>query len=173
MQIIFGLFPNAAQAQAAVQALLADHTTLQAANIGIVSKSPDGQISFLETAEQRELRRLSTLGRVTGWLLGLAGAVVGAPFTIWQSTTTGDVVATELAIRHDAGFPDEALRHLGEHLHAGSAAVLILTDREASEPIRAALEQFGGTVYQGALPPKLEAELTPSPATDYHHPPPV
>jgi uncharacterized membrane protein len=159
MQIIFGLLPNAAQAQAAVQALLADHSTLQAANIGIVSKGPDGHISFLETAEERELHYLSTLGRVTGWLLGLAGAVVGAPFTIWQSATAGDVVATELAIWHDAGFPDQALRHLGEHLHAGSAAVVILTHQEASEPVMAALEQFGGTVYQGALPPKLEAEL--------------
>ena len=78
MQIILGLFPDAAQAQAATQALFANNTTLQAANIGIVSKDPDGQIDFLETAEERELRHLSTLGRVTGWLLGLAGAVVGA-----------------------------------------------------------------------------------------------
>jgi uncharacterized membrane protein len=165
VQIILGLFPNASQAQAAVQALLAQHTTLQAANIGIVSKGPDGQISFLETAEERELRQLSTLGRVTGWLLGLAGAVVGAPFTIWQSATAGDLAATEVAIRHDAGFPDGALRHLGEHLHAGSAAVVILTHREASGPFMAALEQFGGTVYQGAVPPEIVADLATGSAT--------
>jgi uncharacterized membrane protein len=159
MQIILGLFPDVAQAQAAVQALFANHTALQAANIGIISKDPDGQISFLETAEERELRQLSMLGRVTGWLLGLAGAVVGAPFTIWQSATAGDLVGIEVAIRHDAGFPDQALRHLGEHLHAGSAAVVVLTRRETSGPITATLEQFGGTIYQGALPPEVESEL--------------
>ena len=164
MQIILGLFPDVAQAQAAVQALLANHTTLPAANIGIVSKDPDGQISFLETAEQRELRQLSTLGRVTGWLLGLAGAVVGAPFTIWQSATAGDLVGIEVAIRHDAGFPDQALRHLGEHLHAGSAAVVVLAFREASGPIMATLEQFGGTIYQGTLAPDVEAALATTPA---------
>jgi hypothetical protein len=111
MQVILGLFPDLGQAQAAVQALLANHTTPQTANIGIVSKGPDGQIDFLETAEERELRRLSTLGRVIGWLLGLASAVVGTPFTIWQSATAGDLVATDVAIWHDAGFPDQALRH--------------------------------------------------------------
>src|SRR5262245_39183778 len=157
--MIFGLFSDTAQAQAAVQTLLADHTTLQAANIGIVSRGSDGRIDFLETAEERELRRLSTLGRVTGWLLGLAGALVGAPITISQSSTAGDLVASEVAIRHDAGFPDEALRHVGEHLHAGSAAVVILTRQETSGPIRAALEQLGGTVHQGTLPSEGGAEL--------------
>jgi uncharacterized membrane protein len=155
MHIILGLFPDVEQAQAAVQALLANHTTLQPANIGIVSKDPDGQIDLWETAEERELRDLSTLGRVTGWLLGLAGAVVGAPFTIWQSATAGDLVATDMAIGHDAGFRDDALRHLAKHLHAGSAAVVLLTHREASRPIIATLEQSGGTVYQGALPSEL------------------
>ncbi len=152
MQIILGLFSDVGQAQAAVQALLANHTTLPTANIGIVSKDPDGQINFWETAEERELHDLSALGRVTGWLLGLASAVVGTPFTIWQSATAGDVVATEMAIWHDAGFPDQALRHLAEHLHAGSAAVVVLAGRESSRSIIATLEQSGGTVYQGALP---------------------
>jgi uncharacterized membrane protein len=164
MEMIFGLFPNAAQAQAAMQTLFANHTTLQAANIGIVSRGPDGQIDFLETAEERELRRFSTLGRVTGWLLGFAGALVGAPIMISQSSTAGDLVASEAAIRHDAGFPDEALRHVGEHLHAGSAAVVILTRQGTSGPIRAALEQLGGTVHQGTLPPEGGAELTQDPA---------
>ena len=152
MQIILGLFPDLEQAQAAVQALLANHTTLPTANIGIVSKDPDGQIDFWETTEERELHDLSALGRVTGWLLGLAGAVVGAPFMIWQSVTAGDLVATDVAIGHDAGFPDQALRHLANHLHAGSAAVVVLAGRESSRSIIATLEQSGGTVYQGALP---------------------
>jgi uncharacterized membrane protein len=152
MQIILGLFPDVEQAQAAVQALLANHTTLQMANIGIVNKGPAGQIDFWETAEERELRHLSTLGRVTGWLLGLAGAVVGTPFTIWQSATAGDLVATELAFWHDAGFPDAALRHLAKHLHAGSAAVVVLARLESSRSIMAMLEESGGTIYQGTLP---------------------
>jgi uncharacterized membrane protein len=166
MHTILGLFQDAAQAQAAVQALLADQPTLHAANVGVVSKGPDGQISFLDIAEEREIRRFSTIGRVTGWLLGAASAVVGAPLPIWQTATAGDLVATDAAIRHDAGFSDQELRHLGEHLHAGSTAVLILTDQEASEPIAATLEQLGGTVYQGALPSEVEAALTADQADD-------
>jgi uncharacterized membrane protein len=162
MSIILGLFQDVAQAQAAVQALLANHSALQPANIGIVSKRPDGQIGFWEIAEEHELRRLSTLGRVTGWLLGLAGALVGAPFTIWQSATVGDMVGVDLALRHDVGFPDGALRHLGEQLHAGSAAVIILIHGEETEPIIATLQQFGSTIYQGALAPNVEAELAAS-----------
>jgi hypothetical protein len=114
MHIILGLFSDVGQAQAAVQALLANHTTLPTANIGIVSKDPDGQINFWETA--------------------------------------GDVVATEMAIWHDAGFPDQALQHLAKHLHAGSALVVVLAGQESSRSIIATLEQSGGTVYQGALP---------------------
>jgi uncharacterized membrane protein len=159
MPIILGLFQDVAQAQAAVQALLANHSALQPANIGIVSKRTDGQIGFWETAEEQELRQLSMLGRVTGWLLGLAGTVVGAPFTIWQSATVGDMVGVDLALRHDAGFPDRTLRHLGEQLHAGSAAVIILTHREESAPIVATLQQFGSTIYQEMLPPDVEAEI--------------
>jgi hypothetical protein len=37
MHIILGLFPDLEQARAAVQTLLANHTTLPTANIGIVS----------------------------------------------------------------------------------------------------------------------------------------
>jgi uncharacterized membrane protein len=166
MEMIFGLFADAAQAQAAAQTLFANDTTLQAANVGIVSRGPDGQIDFSETAEERELRRFSTLGRVTGWLLGFASALVGAPVMISQSSTAGDLVAAEAAMRHDAGFPDEALRQVGEHLHAGSAAVVILTHQETSAPIRAALEQLGGTVHQGTLPPEGGAEPASDPAAD-------
>ena len=153
MQIILGLFPNLEQAQAAVEAMLANHSMLPTADIGIVSKDPDGQIKFWETSEERELHDLSTLGRVTGWLIGLASVVVGAPFTIWQSATAGDLVATDVALGHDAGFPDQALRHLAEHLDAGSAAVVVLTPRELSRPIIATLEQSGGTIYQGHYRP--------------------
>lgn len=170
MEMIFGLFPSVAQAQAAMQTLLANHTTLQAANIGIVSRGSDGQIDFLEAAEERELRRLSTLGRVTGWVLGFAGALVGAPITISQTSTAGDLVASEAAMRHDAGFPDEVLRQVGEHLHAGSAAVVILTHQGTSAPIKAALEQLGGTVHQGTLPSEGGAELASDPAADRSEP---
>jgi len=98
----------------------------------------------------------------TGWLLGLAGTVVGVPFTLWQATTVGDLVGIDLALRHDAGFPDAVLRHLGEQLHAGSAAVILLIHGQETEPIIAMLQQFGSTIYQGAHAPDMEAELAAS-----------
>jgi hypothetical protein len=72
------------------------------------------------------------------------------------------MVGVDLALRHDAGFPDGALRHVGEQLHAGHAAVIVLNYREESGPIAATLEQFGSTIYQGTLPPDVEAELAAS-----------
>jgi uncharacterized membrane protein len=159
MQIIFCLFSDLTQAQAALEELQASPAALQPEDIGIVSKSADGEVDFLDTAEERELRLASTFGRVSGWLLGLAGAIVGAPLTIWQTTATGDLVAAEAALRHDAGFPDDALRELGEHLRAGSAAVLALVRNEEVAPVVAVLEQFGGTLHQGGLSPEVEHAL--------------
>lgn len=159
MRIIFCLFEDVARAQAAVEALQARPTALQPVDIGIVVKSADGEVDFLEAAEERELRRASTFGRVTGWLLGLAGAIVGAPFSIWQSTASGDLVAGDAALQHDAGFPDDALRALGERLRAGSAAVVALARDEDAVAVTAALERFGGTPRQGTLPADVEAAL--------------
>src|SRR5262245_17417427 len=125
MPIIVSLFQDEAQAQAGIHALLANHLALEPGDLGVVSRGPDGQMSFLDAAEERELHRLSTLGQITGWLFGLVGAVVGAPITIWQSTSAGNMLAADMALHHDAGLPDEALRHVGEHLQAGSAALVV------------------------------------------------
>jgi uncharacterized membrane protein len=155
MPIVVGLFQDESQAQSGVQALLANHLALEPGDLGVVSKRADGELSIVDAAEDRELHQLSTLGRVTGWLFGLVGAVVGSPVTIWQTTSAGDLLASDVALRHDAGLPDEALRHVGEHLRAGSTAVVALANEEETGPITATLEQLGATIYQGQLPPDL------------------
>ena len=159
MPVILALFQDTAQAQSVESTLLKQYTTLQPRQIGIVSKGADGRISFLDDTEDQELRQLSTIGRVTGWILGVAGAIVGAPLTIWQSANTVDMAASDLAIQHDAGLSDEALRHVGEHLQAGNTAVVILAPESERAAITATLESLGGTIYQGELPAEIEAEL--------------
>jgi uncharacterized membrane protein len=159
MPVIIALFQDTAQAQSAEAMLLKQHTSLQSGQIGIVSKGEQDQISFVDDTEEQELRWLSTIGRVTGWIVGVAGAVVGAPMSVWQSSNAADLAASDLALQHDTGLSDDALRHVGEHLQAGSTAIVVLT-RQEEATITATLESLGGTIYQGTLPAEIEAELT-------------
>ena len=61
---------------------------------------------------------------------------------------------------NDAGFPDSALRELGEHLDAGSSALITLVTADEAELVKIRLEQLGGVFIEHTLPPEVAAALT-------------
>jgi uncharacterized membrane protein len=67
---------------------------------------------------------------------------------------------TEAAAQRDVGFPDEALRQLGEQLHAGSSALVTLVEPDQAATVVAELEKLGGTITHSQLPPETIAALT-------------
>jgi uncharacterized membrane protein len=146
-------------ARAAIQTLDEQIGTLKLGNIAILRKGADGNVAFWESDEQREYRRDSTFGIVLGWLLGAANTLVGAPLGVGPGVAAGAALGNEAAAQRDVGFPDQSLRQLGEQLHAGSSALITLVDPEHSATVMAELEQLGGTIIQGQLPPDTVAAL--------------
>ena len=162
-QLIVCTFDGDAQAEAAsaaIQALDRQINTLKLGNIAILRKGADDKATFWETDELREYSRDSTFGIVLGWLLGAANTLVGAPLGVAPGVESGAAFGTEAAAQRDVGFPDEALRQLGEQLHAGSSALVTLVDPDHSAIVVAELEKLGGTIMQGQLPPETVAALT-------------
>ncbi|HEU5102571.1 MAG TPA: DUF1269 domain-containing protein [Roseiflexaceae bacterium] len=151
---------RADDARAAIQALDAKLDTIKLGNIAIVRKGADGQLTFSETEELREYSRDTTFGIVLGWLLGAANTLVGAPLGVASGVEAGAALGTEAAARRDVGFPDETLRQLGEQLHAGSSALILLADPDHTDTVAAELERLGGTIIQSQLPPDTIAALT-------------
>ena len=150
---------KADEARAAIQALDQQFDTVKLGNIAILRKGADGNVTFFETEELREYTRDTTFGIVLGWLLGAANTLVGAPLGTAPGVESGAALGTEVAAQRDVGFPDEALRQLGQQLHAGSSALVTLLQPEHSAPVLAELERLGGTTIQGTLPPETVAAL--------------
>jgi uncharacterized membrane protein len=161
-RLIICTFDGDAQAEtarAAIQALDEQLDTLKLGNIAILRKGADGKVTFWETEELHEYSRDSTFGIVLGWLLGAANTLVGAPLGIAPGVESGAALGNEVAAQRDVGFPDQALRQLGEQLHAGSSALITLVDPEHGPTVVAELEKLGGTIMQGQLPPETVAAL--------------
>src|SRR5689334_8013306 len=147
-------------ARAAIQSLDDQLDTLKLGNIAILRKGADGSLTFSETEALHEYSRDSTFGIVLGWLLGAANTLVGAPLGVAPGVESGAALGTEAAARRDVGFPDKALRQLGQQLHAGSSALVTLIDPDHSAAVVAELEKLGGTIMQGQLPPETVAALS-------------
>ena len=161
-QLIVCTFDGDAQAEAAstaIQALDERLGTLKLGNIAILRKGADGHVTFWETKELQEYQRNSHFGIVLGWLLGAANTLVGAPLGVAPGVQSGAALGTEAAAQRDVGFPDHTLRQMGEHLHAGSSALVTLVDPDHGGIVVAELEKLGGTIMQGQLPPETVAAL--------------
>ena len=162
-QLIACLFDGDAkadEARSAIQALDEQFGTLKLGNIAILRKGADGSVTFSETQELREYSRDTTFGIVLGWLLGAANTLVGAPLGVAPGVESGAALGIEAAAQRDVGFPDQALRQLGEQLHAGSSALVTLVAPDQATAVVAELEKLGGTIMQGRLPPETVAALT-------------
>ena len=162
-QLIVCTFDGDAQAdtaRAAIQALDAQLDTIKLGNIAVLRKDARSVISFWETNELREYQRNIRFGIVLGWLLGAANTLVGAPLGTAPGVESGAALGTEVAAQRDVGFPDDALRQIGQQLHAGSSALVTLVEPEQSPIVIAELEKLGGTIIQSELPAATVAALT-------------
>jgi uncharacterized membrane protein len=155
-QLIVCTFDGVAKADAAsaaIRALDQQLDTLKLGNLTVLRKDERGDVAFWETQELHEYQRDTRFGVVLGWLLGAANTFVGAPLGLATGIASGAALGTEAAALHDVGFPDDALRQLGQQLHAGSSALVTLVQPDQAASVVAELERLGGTIVQGELPP--------------------
>ena len=162
MRLIICAFDAADKAEEVEQALEAlDRRleTIKLGNIAIIEKTADGQVSFRETEDHRNV-----VSQVTGMAAGAAAWLVYA-FAGSLGYQAGPAVystsynTAERLIR-DRGFLDEALREVGEHLDAGSSALITLVTPDEERVVVEELERLGGKLIQQDVAPELLAELT-------------
>ena len=163
LQLIICTFDGAEKAEEvrqAIEALDVRLDTIKLGNIAVVKKNADGQIVFHETAERRVEALSTAAGAVVKgvtWLLyniaGMLGPVAGP--LAGQETK-----AIVQSIAPDVGFPDDALRDIGDRLDAGHSALITLVRPEEYPVVVAELERLGGQLVDHRLPADVVARLS-------------
>jgi uncharacterized membrane protein len=147
-QLIICAFEGADKADAVLDAIVElDRKTdaIKLGNIAVVKRNDAGEIVFHESRDWRNFAS-KTAGAVTEgvtWLLfniaGMMGPVSG-PLAGQQATNAVNRFAS------DSGFPDSALRELGERLDAGQSALITLVKPEEQALVVQELERLGGHI---------------------------
>lgn len=162
LQLIICTFDGAEKAEAvreAIEALDARLDAIKLGNIAVVKKDEDGRIVFHETAERR-VEAVSTAAGVAvkgvTWLLyniaGMLGPVAG-PLAGQETKAMVESIAP------DVGFPNDALRDIGERMDAGQSALITLVRPEEYPIVAAELEKLGGQLVGHLLPAAVVARL--------------
>jgi uncharacterized membrane protein len=155
----FDATDKAEEVEEALEALDRRLETIKLGNIAIIEKTGDGQVSFRESKDHRNV-----LSQVTGMAAGAVAWVVYAfagsvGYQAGPQAYSTSYNAAERLIR-DRGFLDEALREVGEHLDAGSSALITLVTPDEEPIVVEELERLGGKLIQKDLPPEFLDELT-------------
>jgi uncharacterized membrane protein len=155
----FDATDKADEVEQALEALDRRLETIKLGNIAIVEKTADGQVSFRETKDHRNV-----ISQVTGMAAGAASWLVYAfaGSLGYQAGPAAYSVSYNTAERliRDSGFLDDALREVGEHLDAGSSALITLVTPDEEPVVIEELERLGGKLIQREIAPELLAELT-------------
>lgn len=155
LQLVVGIFhtdEQSDQARARLQTLAHEQHGLIHNNIATIHRDDHGNVTFWETAEQREFEGLSIIGRLAGWLIGGVAMFLGAPLGPAYGNLTGALTAGDAAVNLDVGFANDRLIELGGYLHNGSVALVLLLDAAHTEPFVAAITASGGELMQDILP---------------------
>jgi uncharacterized membrane protein len=150
---------KADEVEEALEALDRQLETVKLGNIAIIERKADGVVSFRETQDHRNV-----VSQVTGMAAGAAAWLVYAfagslGYQAGPAAYSTGYNTAERLIR-DGGFLDEALREVGEHLEAGSSALITLVTPDEEPIVVAELERLGGKLIQKDVAPEIVAELT-------------
>jgi uncharacterized membrane protein len=168
LQLIICTFDGADKAEDVKQTIVEldkKSDAIKLGNIAVVEKNDQGEIEFSETQDRRE--RLggiaeSVVGGAT-WLLynfaGMLGPVAGA-------TAGSQAKYAVERFASDSGFPDGALREIGEQLNTGHSALITLVKPEERPIVLAELERLGGHLVDHELPGHVVAKLSGSTPSD-------
>jgi uncharacterized membrane protein len=155
----FDATDKAEEVERALEALDRRLETIKLGNIAIIEKTADGEVSFRETKDHRNV-----ISQVTGMAVGAVSWLVYAfaGSLGYQAGPAAYSVSYNTAERliRDSGFYDEALREVGEHLDAGSSALITLVTPDEEPAVVEELERLGGKLIQKDVAPELLDELT-------------
>ena len=162
MQLIvctFDAMDKGDDVRAALQALADRLETIKLGNIAVVQKTPEGEIRFHETEDHRHMLSEIT-GAVAGGVAWFVYAFAGSLGYLAGPAAYHEGYNTAERLVRDTGFPDAALEQIGEHLSAGSSALITLVHPHEAPIVTAELQRLGGTILEHPVPPEVVAELT-------------
>lgn len=161
-QLIICAFEGADKASTVLEAIVElDRKTdaIKLGNIAVVSRNEAGEIVFSESKDWANFAS-KTAGAVTEgvtWLVfniaGMMGPVSG-PLAGQQARNTVNRVAK------DTGFPDTALRELGDRLYAGQSALILMVKPEEQAIVVDELEQLEGHIVSHEVAGDLVEKLS-------------
>jgi uncharacterized membrane protein len=161
-QLIICAFEGADKADAVLDAIVElDRKTdaIKLGNIAVVSRNDAGEIVFHESKDWRNFAS-KTAGAVTNgvtWLVfnvaGMMGPVSG-PLAGQKAENAVNRFAK------DSGFPDAALRELGDRLYAGQSALITMVKTEELHLVVAELERLEGHIVSHEVAGDLVEKLS-------------
>jgi uncharacterized membrane protein len=132
--------------------------TVKLGNIAVVQRDADGKVSFRETQDVRQ--ELGTVtGTVVGGLAWFLYAFAGSFGPIAANMASYQAEEAVYGLVKDSGFPDDALRAIGEELDTGSSALITLVRPEEEALVVDELEKLGGTIVRHPIPPDIVEQL--------------
>jgi uncharacterized membrane protein len=159
----FDAIAKADEVKDALRELDKESETVKLGDIAIVRKTADGEIGFHETGDHRTVVS-KVAGTVAGSVAWFVYAFAGSLGYAAGPAAYDEAYNVAQSRLKDAGFPDAALRELGEHLDAGSSALITLVTADEAPLVKARLEQLGGIFIEHTLPPEVTDALSASDA---------
>ena len=135
--------------------------TFKIRNAVVLVKDAAGEVSAREVAEQKETRRGRWLGALAGGLVGLAAGPVGALVGALAGLGAGNLAAS----KHDAGFSQQFLAGLEEHLQPGTSALVVLAEHEWMRPLSEVWASREEVIFQETLSDEIVRRLLAAQAT--------
>lgn len=140
---------KAEQVKSALQKYDEELDAIKLGNIAVLKKDEKGKFSFHETDEDAAVKQGATIGLLSGAIL----SVLFGPLAMAAGAAAGAAAGSlPFVSMVDLGFPDSALKKLGNSLDSGSSALVLLAELDEVALVIEFLEQQGGTLIQHKLP---------------------
>lgn len=150
---------KADEAAAAMREIDEQLDTVKLGNLAVIRKLPDGTVSVRDAHDARQaLSRIAA--PVVGAIAWFVSQVVGAPAPVAEATAEVDTEAAFTRWMSDGGFPDAALRAVGERIADGSSALVVLAKADEAAIVTSELVRLGGHMVERTLGMDLISRLT-------------
>jgi uncharacterized membrane protein len=152
-QLVAVAFPDRVTAENVLSTLgrLQTEHAIELEDAVIVTRDDKGKVKLHQS------NKLATGGALGGALWGgLIGLIFFVPLF---GMAIGAATGAATGALTDVGVDDKFMKELGEKLHPGGAAVIVLISRSTPDKVLPEIAQFGGEVIQTSLDDDAEQRL--------------
>ena len=154
VQVIVAAFNSEDGAEDALQQMkeLGREHLIGIKDAAILKKDSDGKLHLKETKDWGAGK-----GAVAGGIIGAVAGLIAGP--IGWVAVGGAAIGALAAKLHDAGFPDDQLREIGEGLQPGTSAIIAVIEHQWVERMATELQDYGAKVATEELKDDIAEQL--------------